>query len=592
MILQSLHQLYGRLDKDPEYENIPPPEYRTQNIAFVVVLHPDGRLEEIQDVTTREEKDGKPLPLQLCVPGQTGRTSGVRPYFLTDKASYLFGYPEDEEDKTRKRALKTFEEYRKRHLQVKGEIDDPAFSAVCCFLQSWQPEQRADHPELEEFRNHFGVFKLIGELCYVHDRPNIKAWWLERPNFERWWDKQPADDQPEVMCLVTGEQSVPARIHEPKIKGFKDAQSGAALASFNRKAFCSYGKEQSLNSPVSRRAAFRYCTALNSVLSGPRKKRHRLEVGDTTVVFWTDKRTRAEGWLADLLDGSNDKEAQDATALQQTKALLQASIQGAGELTLLGDDPETRVHLLGLAPNKARLAVRFWHTDSLGSLFEKLKAHYDALHLVRPFEKDREFPSVWDLLLVCARERKDIPPMLVGALMRAILEGSPYPDALAHAVIRRIRADREINYYRAAMLKAWLTRKPTRQGEIPVSLDTERTDLAYRLGRLFAVLEKTQKDALPGINATIRDSFYSAASATPVKAFPRLLRTYQHHLAGLKEEGAKINREKRVGEIFEGIDRVPAHLNLEDQALFSIGYYHERKALFTKAEGKNVNQEE
>jgi len=584
MILQSLNQLYDRLVADPAYE-IAQPGYSSQKISFAVVLQPDGRLHGIQDI--REEKGKKRIPRQLLVPGQSKPSgSGINPCFLWDNAFYIFGYTDDPDKQ--ERAHKACQALRDRHLAVESEIGDSAFSAVCRFLESWRPEQAEQHPELQELASSFGVFQMIGDTQYVHERPAIQAWWSQQ--------QQASNEQSRLMCLVTGELATPARLHEPKLKGVNGAQSsGAALVSFNCDAFTSYGKDQSLNSPVSEEATFRYCTALNGILSGPRSDKHRFSVGDTTVVFWTERPTVAEDWLSDLLGGNLDVAAQDEAALQQTKVLLQALRKGGGELNLLGDDPQTPVHLLGLAPNAARLAVRFWHTGSLGELFDRLKAHHDDLRIVRQHEAgskrpDPEFPPVWMLLRETARETKDIPPLLGGALMRAILEGTSYPNALANAVMRRIRADRNVNYLRAAMLKAWLTRKPNRQGEIPVSLDTERKDPAYRLGRLFAALEKTQEDAQPGINATIRDRFYSAASATPAVAFPRLLRTYQHHLAKLVP-GAKIKREKLVQEIVDGLDTMPAHLNLEDQAQFAIGYYHQRKALFTKSETENDNQE-
>lgn len=580
MILQSLNQLYDRLADDPQYE-IARPGYSSQKISFAVVLHPDGRLHTIEDI--REEKGKKRIPRQLLVPGQSKPSgSGINPCFLWDNAFYIFGYTDDPDK--RDRAAKACDAYRERHLSLESEINDGAFSAVCRFLEAWRPEQAAEHSELAELTSGFGVFQLIGQPQYVHERPGIKDWWAR---------KQTKSEAPSTyMCLVTGERATPARLHEPKLKGVVGAQpAGAPLVSFNCDSFTSYGKDKSLNSPVSEDAAFRYCTALNGILSGPRSHKHRLGVGDSTVVFWTDKPTVTEGWLSDLLEGNLDEEAQDAAALQQTQVLLQALRKGGGELNLLGDDPRTPVHILGLAPNAGRLAVRFWHTGSLGELFDRLKAHHDNLCMVRQFETgskrpDPEFPPVWMLLRETARESKDIPPLLGGALMRAILEGTPYPDALANAVIRRIRADRNINYLRAAILKAWLTRKPNRQGEIPVSLDTERKDPAYLLGRLFAVLEKTQEDAQPGINATIRDRFYSAASATPAVVFPRLLRTYQHHLSKLVP-GAKIKRERLVQEIADGLIKMPAHLNLEDQAQFAIGYYHQRKALFSKSETEN-----
>ena len=399
-----------------------------------------------------------------------------------------------------------------------------------------------------------------------------------------------------MMCLVSGQRARVARTHEPKLKGVLGAkEAGAVLVSFNCDAFASYGKKQSFNAPVSEQAAFRYCTALNAILSGACSHRHRFSLGDTTVVFWTDKPTTAEGWLADLLGGNLEERAQDEAALEQARIVLEAVRKGGGALSLLGDDPDTPIHLLGLAPNAARLAVRFWHTGTLRALFDRLKAHHDALRMVRQLEAgskrpDPEFPPLWMLLREIARESKDIPPLLGGALLRAVIGGGPYPEALAASVVRRIRADRTVNYLRAAILKAWLTRHPNRQGEIPVSLDTQRTDPAYRLGRLFAVLEKTQEDAQPGINATIRDRFYSAASATPAVVFPRLLRTYQHHLAKLPV-GQKIGREKLVQEIMDGIDGMPSHLRLQDQALFAIGYYQQRKALFTKKEPETDNQE-
>lgn len=573
MILQSLNELYDRLTTDPDYE-IAPDGYSTQKVAFVVVLHSDGRLHAIEDI--REEKGKKRLPRLMLLPGQAKPSgSGLNPCFLWDNAFYLFGYTDDEAKG--ERAIRACEAFRDKHLALEQEIDDPTFSAVCRFLESWRNEQLAEHPELAEIGTGFGVFQLIGENMYVHEQERIK----------KWWDAQQTEteiDETKGFCLVTGQQASIASIHEPKFKGVPGAQpAGAALVSFNCDSFTSYGKDQSYNAPVSNAATFRYCTALNGILSGPRSDKHRFQVGDTTVAFWTEQPTETEDWLAQMFSGNLDA-AQDDHALTRTRILLQALRNGSGELRALGDDPATPVHILGLAPNAGRLSVRFWHTGSLGELFDTLKAHHDALRIVRQFEEgskrpDPEFPPAWMLLRETARESKDISPLLGGALMRAILEGTPYPDTLANAVIRRIRADRHINYLRAAILKAWLTRKPNYQGGVPVSLDIERLEPGYRLGRLFAALEKTQERAQPGINSTIRERFYSSASATPAMVFPRLLRTYQHHLAKLNP-GEKVNREKLIQEIMSGIFVMPPHLNLESQALFAIGYYHQRKALF------------
>ncbi len=586
MILQSLYRLYDRLEKDPEY-SIAPEGYSLQNVAFVVVIHPDGRLHQIMDL--RDHTGNQPRPIKMKVPGQSKPSgSGLNPGFLWDNPAYSLGYipPREEkegvEEYIRKGVLRTvdaFESFRERHQTLEAEIDDGDFSSVCRFLEQWDPEQALGHPLLSQIQSGFGVFQMVGEMDFIHQRNNIRDW----------WDRQQQTAPPSAsdsVCLISGEHAPAVLVHEPAIKGITGQQpSGAKIVSFNCEAFTSYGKEQSRNAPVSKSAAFRYSTVLNALSSGPKSNRHRFHLGDTTILFWTAQPTQTESWLGALLTGDLSlTEVQESAALQQVDVLLKALRSGGGELSALGDDPSVPVYLLGLAPNAARLSVRFWYTETLRHLFGRLKAHYDALRIVPQFEAgskrpDPEFPANWMLLRETARESKEIPPLLAGALMRAILGGTPYPDALASAVIRRIRADRTINYIRAATLKAWLVRLNRLKGGIPVSLDIERTEPAYRLGRLFAALEKTQEDALPGINATIRDRFYSAASATPSMVFPRLMRTYQHHLGKLPM-GQKINREKLIQEIMDGLVSMPPHLNLEAQALFAIGYYHQRKALF------------
>lgn len=585
MILQQLNTLYDRLADDPNYA-IAPHGYSLQKIAFVIIVHSDGRLHDIID--HRDHSGPKPLPVQHLVPGQAKPSgSGLNPCFLWDNSAYLLGYvssrqsnetDEGYENRIKRTGL-SFEAFRDRHLKLEQEINDPSFSAVCQLLSQWQPEKTSDYAILEDISSGFGVFQLIGETKFVHEHSAIQAWWNHQ-------QKESPSKTSLSFCLITGQNTSAALIHEPAIKGVGGAQSsGAKLVSFNCDAFTSYGKEQSKNAPVSKNAAFRYCTALNSILSGPNSNKHRYSLADTTITYWTDKQTATESWLGALLSGDiPTDQAQDGATLQQVGLLLKALREGGKVLWDLGDDPSTPFYLLGLALTLRGLSVRFWYTDSLGHLFDRLKVHHDDLRLYwcwDPFDKQQppEFPPAWMLLRETAREAKDIPPLLAGALMRAILNGTPYPDSLASAVIRRTRADRTINYCRAAILKAWLTRLERTQGEISVSLDTERIEPAYRLGRLFAVLEKTQEDALPGINATVRDRFYSAASATPATVFPRLLRTYQHHLAKLVP-GARINREKLVQEIVDGLDGMPAHLNLEAQALFTIGYYHQRKTLF------------
>jgi CRISPR-associated protein Csd1 len=385
------------------------------------------------------------------------------------------------------------------------------------------------------------------------------------------------------FCLISGEIAPTALTHDPPIKGVADAQSsGAKLVSFNLRSVESYAKEQGSNSPVSETAAFAYCNALNWLLS---QKEHRFRVGDATTVFWTEASSPAENLLPWMMTGVPDAEDQK-TKNQVQEVLKKISIGTLGRDEL--GNPEITYHILGLSPNASRLSVRFWHSGTLGDLISKLKLHFDQLKVVRQFDEtnskfpDPLTPNIYQILRQTAREADGIPPQLSGALMRAILLGENYPESLATAVINRIRAEREISYLKAAILKAWLTRNHNQT--ITIMLDETNTNPGYRLGRLFAVLEKTQQDALPGLNATIRDRFYASASATPRAVFGRLLRTYQHHLAKLEHPGAKVIREKQTQEILSTLTDFPAHLNLQYQAQFALGYYHQRKDFFTKKE--------
>ncbi len=362
--------------------------------------------------------------------------------------------------------------------------------------------------------------------------------------------------------------------------------SGAAIISFNKDAFESYGKSQSYNAPVGTRDAFRYTTALNRLLAdGARRTR----IGDATVVFWSD---RASGADAEEIfrqifgeDASKDEPAEHAATVDRIRSFLDAARQG-----LLPDqmqDPDAPFYVLGLSPNAARLNVRFWLTGTVRQFAKSLAEHVKQLEMTGARPGDPPL-VIRRLLLETAREPKDIAPQLAGEVVRAVLAELPYPQALFNAVVRRVRADSGMNHRRAAILKAYLIRN--RGVEVTVALDREHPDEAYQLGRLFAALEKTQEDAAETkLNSTIKDRFFGSAGATPASVFPRLLRLHQHHLNKLANEGLRISREKLIGEICGRIHRFPSHLPLEKQGLFYIAYYHQRQDFFTK---KSENDKE
>lgn len=575
MILNKLVEYYDRLAAEPD-SDIAALGFSRQKVSFIVVLKPDGALSAFQDA--RAEENGRAVPRLLVVPGQAKPSgSGINPGFLWDNAQYMLGFKTD--DRKPERTLQAFGSFRDRHLAVEREIDDEGFSAVCRFLRKWSPEKAAGHSELEAISGAFGVFRLAGQTEYVHERRKVHDWWLRQA--------EGADvDAPRAPSLLSGRVQPIARLHEPKIKGVRGAQtSGATLVAFNADAYESYRKSQSFNAPVGVEDAFKYCTALNRLTTA---RERQVYLGDSTVVYWSEQPTPFEDELFGVFEGVD---AEDVATLDRLKGFFDRLRRAAsGAPFELGDVP---FYVLALAPNAARISVRFWVAGTVQQFAERLGQHLADLEL------DGAPPNMPPITLQrivdqTARERDDIQPLLGGAVMQAVLSGGPYPASLASAILRRIRADGLTGgangHIRASVLKAYLVRKArlaNQQEMLSMSLDPKCPHMAYHLGRLFAALEKTQEDALGAdLNVTVKDRYFSSASASPVAAFPRLLRLHAHHLdkLGSERRGLKINREKLVQEICDRVDAAqgfPAHLPLDEQGRFFIGYYHQRQAFFT-----------
>jgi len=601
MILQSLTSLYDRLAEDPA-NGLPLTGYSLQNVTFILIIRADGTLVEIQDARQevvqvgKNGKEKKSLrPLNLIVPGQTKSPGqGINPCTLWDNLTYLCGYPQPDKnaaksEKNRVRAPRCFAGSQKHHLTTFAVTENLSILAVRRYFEQYQPA------DIEHFIENLpidarignGVFQISGETSYAHTkyRPNVI---VEELN---------AKNTVVGQCLVTGNISKIARLHEPKIKTFDP--KGSLLVSFNEQAYESFAKEdtkkvgQGANAPISEEVAFAYCNALNWLLAN-RERRFRL--GDATTVFWTDSPTPAEELMPWMISGNIPADPATLARIQGILQRLACGSIGADEI----GNPDTPYYILGLSPNASRLSIRFWNTSTLGDLLVNLKKHFADLRILRQWDENNSknpdplAPTLFQLLRQTSRDADGIPPLLGGALIRSILFGTRYPDSLITGVMNRIRVVEKkqqgegtldnVSYLRASILKAWLIRN--HKIHITEMLDETNTNTGYRLGRLFAVLEKTQQDALPGINSTIRDRFYSSASATPRSVFGRLLRTYQHHLGKL-DIGAKITHEKRAQEILSAVTDFPAHLNLQGQAQFALGYYHQRKALFpTKTDKK------
>jgi len=585
VILPALVEYYDRLEADPE-STVPAYGWSVQKIGFVVVLNDDGSLHAIEPPPGSDVDSKKHF--SLIVPGQSKPSgSGINPCFLWDNATYMLAQlPEDRKDAAW--AWERFQAFKARHLALEAQIKDAAFSAICLFLRSWTPESvEQNQGELEKVSG-FGVFRLRSAREYGHQSSAVTKYWnglIDAHAFEG----------VSIPSLLTGLAKPPAILHEPKIKGVRGGQtSGTLIVSFNKDAFESYGKNkgQGRNSPVGITEAFRYCTSLNHLLGDAG---HRSFVGDTTVVFWTAKPHPIESITGHMIGG-----VEDPATLRQLEAFLKSVRSGAPSDSQPA--PETPFYILGLAPNASRLSVRFWHSGTVAAFAKRLADHARALDLSGAPD-GYTFPSIRSIARETAvlkngwPDEDRVPPRLSGELARSILTGAPYPRPLLSGVIQRIRAEGFVDaskrkgckaamHLRASILKACLTRDSTpNQHKVPMSLNKEHPAAAYQLGRLFAVLEKTQEDAYGGkLNSTIRSKYIGTASSTPSTVFPRILRLHTHHLAKIEHPGRRVNLEKLIGEIFSHIDSAafPAHLPIEAQGLFFLGYYQQRQDLFTK----------
>jgi CRISPR-associated protein Csd1 len=310
-----------------------------------------------------------------------------------------------------------------------------------------------------------------------------------------------------------------------------------------------------------------------------------VQIGDATTVFWAEGETPVVGFLKDILDPHEG--SRDVSAIR----LFLEAVRDGKNADLSGTE-KMKFYVLGLAPNISRLSIRFWHVSTVEDISRRLGQHFQDMRIKRDFEDTQpEYPGMWQLLHVTALQgkSKNISPVLAGAVMRSILTGVEYPRVLLTATIERIRAEQEIGYFRAALLKAYLVRRNRihrgEMKEVDMSLDKEQRDIGYLLGRLFAVLEKAQKDAIPGANTTIKDRFYGSASATPSVVFPQLMRLAQHHIQKSSFGGYL---DRIMGEIMDSIERFPTHLSLEGQGMFALGYYHQKQELYRKAEKKEA----
>jgi len=579
MILQALTEYYQHRAADPN-SGIAPFGFSLEKLGFVLVLNEQGVLIDVNDV--RDLKGKKKVPTPYLLPQAVKRSSGVAANLLWDNVDYVLGLDSKGKPERTEQSHAAF--VARLHDELRPICEDAGVVAIATWLQQdstqliEQVSQLTDLAELKAANVNIS-FKLAADPTpLICQREAVVA------AIEQLANTNAAEHH---ICLVSGKPGPLARLHPP-IKGVWGGQSsGGNIISFNLPAFGSYNKDQGANAPVSEQSAFAYTTALNDLLrqrSPEASVVHCLQVGDASTVFWAAKTDHPFEQAFMNLFGEAPKDRDPSQGVQAVRALYRAVELGG----YTPDDSDTKFYVLGLAPNASRISIRFWQHATVAELAPRIAQYFNDIEIIRP-AFDPGPPSLFRLLLSIAAQSKadNIPPNLAGDTLRSILAGRPYPLTLLQAALRRNRAEQKITPNRAAIIKACLIRYyHLAKGDQLVSLDTTRTETGYRLGRLFAALEKLQNEAQGDINRSIGESYFGAASSNPLAVFSTLIKLHKHHLIKLKRDkpGREQYFSRLIGDIMNGLENFPKQLDLPAQGLFSLGYYHQRQAFFTKSE--------
>ena len=589
MILQALKEYYDRKVADSE-SDIAPEGFERKPIPFLIVIDRNGKFINLED--TREKIGKKSISKVFLVPRskpRSGSLSYETTFLLWDHAGYVLQHPDDEKAKNQHKT------WLRKLKELRSELDnDEGVTAILKFYDSGGVNDVKSHPTWNECTKVLScnmTFKIAGEILPIPCCQAVQEYVKQALKSSSDINDEKIKDKVIGRCLITGEVGEIVRVHSDT----RISKDSKKMVSFQRNSgFDSYGKEQGYNAPVCKSAEFAYTTGLNTLL----KSNSRMLVGDAVTVCWSEKSSDLENQIADFF--SEPPKDDPDRGVRAVESLFKSIKRGA---FLADENEKNRVYVLGLSPNAARIAARFWIVDTVAGMAGKIKLHFDDLRIVHG-PRDKDVFSLFRLLVSTAAQSKanNIPPNLAGDTIRSILGGMKYPQTLLQAAIRRIKAEQaaknkttgkqkeNVTYERAAIIKACINRSTRFKNssikeELKMSLDENNTNIGYRLGRLFATLEKIQQEANPGINTTIRDRFYGAASGTPVAVFGNLMRLKNHHLSKLESAGRRVFFEKLLGQIIDGVEAkmaFPTHLSLEDQGRFAIGYYHQMQDFFTK----------
>jgi CRISPR-associated protein Csd1 len=571
MIIQALCEYYQRKAALGE---MPPYGFEWKPIPYLIIIKEDGSFVKLEETYEGEEKRKEAKCFCMChTKDRSGSSSWAVANSLWDHYGYVLGLPkkmdyESEKAKTDgKKQNQSFVKEIKRIAQLNP--NDKGVKAICLFYESFQSNLQAIKEDslFEDSVKKDGTnfaFKLFGESEPIGADTTMNY-------------GDVTSDTKKGLCIITGSKEPIAILHN-KISLLGANSTGAKLVGFQKNSgYDSYHREQGMNAPISDKVNYAYTTALNELLN-KKSKNHFYFSGDT-LVFWASKENNFESQFPFFF--SSPPQDNPDKNVEVIRELMEAPLYGT-----VSSADDTRFYILLLSPNVARIAVRLWEVSTVGKLAGNIRQYFKDLDIIKG-ANDKPFYSLFEILrnIALQYDPKNLPPMLFNGMMRAAIKDLPLPALAQLQCIGRIKADRTVNSRRAGLLKAYLNRKNrinkyTTERNITMALDLENTNQAYLCGRLFAILEKIQDAS--GIS-TIRERYYGAASRTPSVVFPRLLALSNHHLAKLSE-GQKIYYEQLKGGVMDAVSShgFPAHLSLDNQSRFAIGYYHQRQAFFTK----------
>lgn len=581
MIIQALKEYYERKASDPD-SDIAPHGFERKELPFLIVIDRNGNFLSLED--TRENEGKKLVGRKFLLPRSIGR-SGVKSYettfLLWDHIGYVLGIPRMDDQKSKSMAIKQHKTWLDRLRNLPKELSqDEGVKAIIQFYDKGGVDKVLSTDQVKELRKIPGCnvsFRLNTDLVPVPCRDSVKHHVVETLN-------EFADENQKLgVCIVTGEKGVIVRTHG-KTPINRDSNS---LVGFQRNSgYDSYGKEQGYNAPMIKSTEFAYTTALKTLLGS--KTQHIL-VGNTHTVFWSKKATSYEKKF-DAYFREPERDDPD-TGSNVVKTLFDSFRTG----TYPYNEGNTPCYVLGLSPSSARIAVSYWEELSVSTFSRRIKEYFEDFSIVKEPNRPEYYPIQEILRIISPGDKvENIHPGIAGDLMHAILSGAPYPANLLQSALNRVRSDvkHRVTRVRAAIIKAYLNRYyrfyySKGYKVISLGLDVAQPSIGYQLGRLFATLEKIQERASPGLNATIRERYYGAACMSPVTVFPTLLRLKNHHLSKIENRGNVVYYENLLGEIMGKVKDLPDHLDLHEQGLFAIGYYHQRQDFYRKKGDKN-----